>query len=1160
MDELDLGSTIRGFSPGQKVFARYTLRKILGRGGMGVVWLARDEELERDVALKFLPEVVAMDKQAILELKRETRRSLELTHSHIIRIYDFVQDGRTAAISMEYVAGDTLAALKLDQPHQCYAAVDLAKWVRQLCEALDYAHGKAQVVHRDLKPANLMIDARGDLKVADFGIAASVSDSVSRVSNQAGSSGTPVYMSPQQMMGEKPAVSDDIYSLGATLYDLLTGRPPFHSGNIIAQVQAKVPPPVSERLRDAGIDRPVPPEWDQAIAACLAKDAEARPKSAREMAQLLGVMGAATSAPFMAAPAKTSAPPPAVAQAPAKPAAKPEAKTEPTKPGGNKGLLVGALAGLLLLGGGLGWYFGLHVPEQKRLAEIARLEAEGRAAEAERLRNEKEKADAAAREKAEQEQQAFALVVARIEALLDGAPEVQKVATDKAVKEYLVSAPARYRADVEGRWAKRLNGWETHRLNTARGGFRIRTKPEGAEVQVGSLALEKSPLTRNEVRLGAYPVIIRAEGYEEWRGEIVVKENDFTDPGVIALVRSTGTLDLRSDPAGAEFTLQQQGRENTQRTGRLPAVLEGLPTGSYTVTARFPGLAEVSRQVEISRAARTPVELPFAYGALVVSSVPAGAEVWRDGRVLGRTPFNIETVAVGDVVLEFRSKGHARQRLTGRVENRRELRLAATLKKGGLDEPEAVVQSILEELEKETNPEIRAGILTTTAYALQRLGQIPPDLIRNVLDRQLEAARQIQNPKARLAALGNSAVSAAEYDLAYSRAWAEAAVAAIARITDKDERTGVFYTASLFWMHPDLADRMATVMDDWFSGNDSEWAYASMVAGLHKRFGNERGAQLMAGRAKGPYRDDAINNNVKDGASYRLTDPIQLRLLRGDLDGARQMLRAINGQLSFSAASLLAYQFMLRGDFDTARQLGGRVEPNMAPYYPSTLVAYALSANNPAFAESLAAGLADEGDTTRRSDAYRDIAAYYARIGMKDKARAAAAQIRSFGNPEYGLGRQQAVPVLAMVGDLNRARQIAQSVPVSYAADKAYLGAWNAQMFLSIGDTASFERCMQLYAQSAGATTDWIYGYQIPQLLATLGRHDEAASYLERARDSNMRYSGLNIVNLARLRAAKPEDQEALVDSASAGAARASLLGAVLQLRLEKQQLARSGL
>ncbi|MDI1320997.1 MAG: serine/threonine-protein kinase [bacterium] len=290
MDDLDLGATIKGFSAGQKVFNRYTLKKILGRGGMGVVWLARDDELERDVALKFLPEIVAMDKEAVADLKRETRRSLDLTHPHIIRIHDFVHDVRTAAISMEYVAGASLASLKVDLPAGCYDVTDLREWTRQLCTALDYAHARAKVVHRDLKPANLMIDDQGYLKIADFGIAASTSDSVSRVSAQAGSSGTPLYMSPQQMMGEKPAATDDIYSLGATLYELLTGKPPFYTGNVMMQVQGKVP--VSLAARRQELDRkgaPIPLEWEQAIAACLAKEAKDRPQSAGEVAERLGL-------------------------------------------------------------------------------------------------------------------------------------------------------------------------------------------------------------------------------------------------------------------------------------------------------------------------------------------------------------------------------------------------------------------------------------------------------------------------------------------------------------------------------------------------------------------------------------------------------------------------------------------------------------------------------------------------------------------------------------------------------------------------------------------------------------------------------------------------------------------------------------------------------
>src|SRR3954469_20214099 len=140
MDEIDPGATVRIFCVGQKVFARYTLKKLLGRGGMGIVWLAQDEELAREVALKFLPEVLAMDKEAVRDLKRETRRSLELTHSHIVRIYDFEQDARTAAIAMEYINGDTLAARKVDHPAGHFEVTELEAWMRQLLEALTYAH------------------------------------------------------------------------------------------------------------------------------------------------------------------------------------------------------------------------------------------------------------------------------------------------------------------------------------------------------------------------------------------------------------------------------------------------------------------------------------------------------------------------------------------------------------------------------------------------------------------------------------------------------------------------------------------------------------------------------------------------------------------------------------------------------------------------------------------------------------------------------------------------------------------------------------------------------------------------------------------------------------------------------------------------------------
>ncbi len=319
MDELDIGATIKSFAPGQKVFNRYTLTKMLGRGGMGVVWLARDVELGRDTALKFLPEVVATDRSAIEDMKREVRRAIDLAHPHIVKIHDFITDGRTAAVSMEYIAGGTLSSLRIDQPGQVFGVADLGRWIAQLCAALDYAHRDAEVVHRDLKPANLMVDGKGRLRVLDFGIAASISESVTRVSKQAGSSGTPVYMSPQQMMGENPAPTDDLYSVGATLFELLTGKPPFHAGNIMLQVQNKPAPLVNERRKALNLE-PVPVVWEQAIAACLAKEPTERPQSGADLLKLLA--GELTS------PVATGATPSKPA-APAAPAQPPALKTAP---------------------------------------------------------------------------------------------------------------------------------------------------------------------------------------------------------------------------------------------------------------------------------------------------------------------------------------------------------------------------------------------------------------------------------------------------------------------------------------------------------------------------------------------------------------------------------------------------------------------------------------------------------------------------------------------------------------------------------------------------------------------------------------------------------------------------------------------------------------
>jgi len=189
---------------------------------------------------------------------------------------------------MEYVDGETLSNLRAEKEQKVFEPHEIAGWITQLCEALDYAHNRARVIHRDLKPSNLMVNQRGDLKITDFGIARSLVDSATRLTSKQGRSGTLVYMSPQQLNGERSTHLDDIYSLGATMYELLTNKPPFYSGNIDRQICERVAPSMMERRKELDIEPAlVPKPWEDVVAACLSKEPSRRPQSAMEVAHRL---------------------------------------------------------------------------------------------------------------------------------------------------------------------------------------------------------------------------------------------------------------------------------------------------------------------------------------------------------------------------------------------------------------------------------------------------------------------------------------------------------------------------------------------------------------------------------------------------------------------------------------------------------------------------------------------------------------------------------------------------------------------------------------------------------------------------------------------------------------------------------------------------------
>jgi hypothetical protein len=289
MDDIarsDSAPTSRGLTAGDRVFQRFTLLRQIGRGGMGVVWLARDDRLEADVALKFLPDPVRWDVSALATLRRETRRSRELTHPHIVRVHDIHEDAGAAAIAMEYLSGGSLHQLRGGRIPPVLNCAEITVWLPGLCAALDHAHAQG-VVHRDLKPANLLVAADGAVKISDFGIAQPLFETALRVSQWA-PSGTLAYMSPQQQFGEPASAADDIYALGATLYELLTGKPPFYTGNLAAQIERRTPDSLAARSQQLDVTgEAIPRAWEEIIAACLAKRPEDRPHTAGEVAARL---------------------------------------------------------------------------------------------------------------------------------------------------------------------------------------------------------------------------------------------------------------------------------------------------------------------------------------------------------------------------------------------------------------------------------------------------------------------------------------------------------------------------------------------------------------------------------------------------------------------------------------------------------------------------------------------------------------------------------------------------------------------------------------------------------------------------------------------------------------------------------------------------------
>ena len=279
-----------------ETISHFRILEKLGGGGMGVVYKAEDTRLGRNVALKFLPERLARDHQAVERFRREARAASALNHPHICTIHDIEEHEGQIFIVMELLEGQTLKYYILRKPCKTVWLLDMGL---QIADALQTAHAKG-IVHRDIKPANVFVTARGDAKVLDFGLAkllhplpsdlgagGSLAETASLSSSAGLLIGTIGYMAPEQLESRPVDTRTDIYALGLVLYEMATGRNPFvgqSSSSTIANILKEEAPPLAQYNSVA------PPELSHILQKCMRKRMDERYASARDLVIDLAVL------------------------------------------------------------------------------------------------------------------------------------------------------------------------------------------------------------------------------------------------------------------------------------------------------------------------------------------------------------------------------------------------------------------------------------------------------------------------------------------------------------------------------------------------------------------------------------------------------------------------------------------------------------------------------------------------------------------------------------------------------------------------------------------------------------------------------------------------------------------------------------------------------
>ena len=584
----------------------YRIVSLLGRGGMADVYRAEDERLGREVALKAVPPEFARDPERVERFEREVRAAAGLTHPNIVTVYEFGQGEGQHFYTMELMPGGDLKARIREHPDGMPAA-EAVSVAAVVARALDYAH-KRGFVHRDVKPENILFGEDGTPQLTDFGIARAMSEGT-RMTAAGMIIGSPHYMSPEQARGLAVDGRSDLYSLGVVIFEMLTGRLPFDTGDTMAVAYAHVNDPVPKLPSELA-------RWQPVVDRLLAKSPEARYGSARELAAVLAGQGRPQ------APATPLTPPPPVTPArhefdPTMRSKEVSTRLIPTpKPRrGPPAAFVGAALALAAVG----------------IAYIALVGTEdsdgpvsnGGGDSVEVLR------ESVRPDPPSDPDNPFEFDLS--EAVR---PETEPVRPK-------TTSPEPMRSDPTPPRPKRFP------VLGGRAVLVVETTPAGAEVLVDGKRVGKTPLKRSDIGSGVRQVTLRHPHYETARE----RGRRFRDGRVVsirrALIRGRGALLVTASPRDA--WVEVEGRRLADNT---PVRLEELPAGPLQVRLGAPEHHPLALEVEIPKdglARLEPTLERIPYGSLTLEMDPSDASVtmlgtessYRRGMRLPEGPYRI---------------------------------------------------------------------------------------------------------------------------------------------------------------------------------------------------------------------------------------------------------------------------------------------------------------------------------------------------------------------------------------------------------------------------------------------------------------------------------------------------------------------------------------